>query len=464
MDEISLQLAFIVAVAIRRQIWAYSSELYLTMGCLLVIIDYFIAVLNNSMHSVLKRGYYVEFMETIKHCFFVFAVVAIYMFATQYGASYSRIVLSLTLILHVFFGYVMRITGKFLIKKYHLIPEKKSSMLVVTTPENAAKILKRLGDSETEEYRITGVVLTTKDGKETCGGYPVVADIDGAADYIMKTWVDSVYVDVSNSDERILKFMDDCTLMGIPTHYHVPNMTYGGAKRFSEKIGGTMVLTSTVNYATPGQLLIKRCFDILAGLIGSLIAFLIIGIVGPIIKKRSPGPVLFTQERIGKNGKPFIMYKIRSMYVNADAQKQELMDQNRVKDGMMFKLDFDPRIIGNEILSDGSYKTGIGEFIRKTSLDEFPQFFCVLKGDMSTIGTRPPTKDEYERYEYHHRKRVAIKPGITGLWQVSGRSEITDFEEVVRLDTEYITNWSLGLDLKILVKTFVVWLSGKGAL
>ena len=225
-----------------------------------------------------------------------------------------------------------------------------------------------------------------------------------------------------------------------------------------------MVLTSTVNYATPGQLLIKRCFDILAGLIGSLAALLIIGIVSPIIKKRSPGPVLFTQERIGKNGKPFKMYKIRSMHVNADAQKQELMDQNRVKDGMMFKLDFDPRIIGNEILSDGSHKTGIGEFIRKTSLDEFPQFFCVLKGDMSTIGTRPPTRDEYDRYEYHHRKRVAIKPGITGLWQVSGRSEITDFEEVVRLDTEYITNWSLGLDLKILVKTFVVWLSGKGAL
>ena len=140
------------------------------------------------------------------------------------------------------------------------------------------------------------------------------------------------------------------------------------------------------------------------------------------------------------------------------------MDQNRVKDGMMFKLDFDPRIIGNEILPDGTKKTGIGDFIRRTSLDEFPQFFLVLKGTLSTIGTRPPTADEWEKYEYHHRARLAIKPGVTGMWQTSGRSEITDFEEVVRLDTEYITNWSLGLDLKILFKTFGVLFSHKGAM
>ena len=158
------------------------------------------------------------------------------------------------------------------------------------------------------------------------------------------------------------------------------------------------------------------------------------------------------------------MYKIRSMYMDAEDRKEDLMEQNRVKDGMMFKLDFDPRIIGNEILPDGTKKTGIGEFIRKTSLDEFPQFFCVLKGDMSTVGTRPPTVDEWQKYEYHHRARLATKPGITGMWQVSGRSEITDFEEVVRLDTEYITNWSPGLDLRILFKTIAVLFSGKGAM
>jgi len=158
------------------------------------------------------------------------------------------------------------------------------------------------------------------------------------------------------------------------------------------------------------------------------------------------------------------MYKIRSMYMDADARKQELLSQNRVSDGMMFKLDFDPRIIGNEIMPDGTKKTGIGEFIRKTSIDELPQGFNILLGQMSLVGTRPPTVDEWEKYEFHHRARLATKPGLTGMWQVSGRSDITNFEDVTRLDTEYIENWSLGLDVKILLKTVAVVLGHRGAM
>ena len=150
--------------------------------------------------------------------------------------------------------------------------------------------------------------------------------------------------------------------------------------------------------------------------------------------------------------------------MDADERKKEFLAQNRVSDGMMFKLDFDPRIIGNEVLPDGTKKTGIGEFIRKYSLDEFPQFWNVLKGDMSIVGTRPPTVDEWERYKYHHRARLAFRPGVTGMWQVSGRSNITDFEEVVRLDTEYIEHWSIGLDCRIILKTVKDMFSGKGAM
>ena len=119
-------------------------------------------------------------------------------------------------------------------------------------------------------------------------------------------------------------------------------------------------------------------------------------------------------------------------------------------------LDFDPRVIGNKVLPDGTHKTGVGDFIRRTSLDEFPQFFNVLKGDMSIVGTRPPLISETNLYEPRHKARLAIKPGITGMWQVSGRSDITDFEEVVRLDKEYIENWDIGLDIKILLKTVMV--------
>ena len=128
------------------------------------------------------------------------------------------------------------------------------------------------------------------------------------------------------------------------------------------------------------------------------------------------------------------------------------MAQNDCKDGRMFKMENDPRII-----------KGIGHFIRNTSLDELPQFWNVLKGEMSLVGTRPPTLDEWEKYELHHRKRMAIKPGITGMWQVSGRSNIKDFEEVVKLDTEYIDNWSMGLDMRILVKTVGMVLRREGA-
>ena len=231
-----------------------------------------------------------------------------------------------------------------------------------------------------------------------------------------------------------------------------------------EKVGSYTVLTTSLNYASFGQLFLKRLMDICGGLVGCIFTGIITIFVGPAIYLASPGPIFFSQERVGKNGKKFKMYKFRSMYMDAEERKKELMAQNRVKDGMMFKMDFDPRIIGNKILPDGTKKTGIGHFIRVTSLDEFPQFFNVLKGDMSLVGTRPPTEDEVEKYDLHHRARLATKPGITGMWQVSGRSKITDFEEIVRLDTEYIEKWSIGLDIKILVKTVGVLFRKDGAM
>ena len=139
------------------------------------------------------------------------------------------------------------------------------------------------------------------------------------------------------------------------------------------------------------------------------------------------------------------------------------MAQNKVSDGMMFKMDFDPRIIGNKILPDGTKKTGIGQFIRKTSIDELPQFWNILKGDMSLVGTRPPTLDEWEKYEPHHRARMSFRPGLTGLWQVSGRSNITDFEEVVRLDTQYIGEWSVKNDIRLIFQTIIRVMKNEGA-
>ena len=161
-----------------------------------------------------------------------------------------------------------------------------------------------------------------------------------------------------------------------------------------------------------------------------------------VIDDPSAGPI-FSQERIGRDGKPFKFYKFRSMCPNAEAKLDDLLDKNEM-DGPVFKIKDDPRI------------TRVGKFIRKTSIDELPQFYNVLKGDMSLVGTRPPTVDEFRQYESHQKRRLSAKPGITGLWQVSGRNEIKDFEDVVKLDVQYIDNWSIGLDIKIILKTIKV--------
>ena len=146
------------------------------------------------------------------------------------------------------------------------------------------------------------------------------------------------------------------------------------------------------------------------------------------------------------------------MYVGAEKHLDELKNENEMQ-GYMFKMEDDPRIIGSE----KGHGKGLGNFIRRTSIDELPQFWNVLKGDMSLVGTRPPTKEEFENYDISHKVRLSMKPGITGLWQVSGRNKVTDFEQVVKLDTEYIENWGFYLDFYILCKTIQVVFTGDGS-
>lgn len=464
-EEIALQVAFILGCLIRHGEMPYKNQIYINLSIVLIFIDTIVLMLLNTMHNVVKRGYYKELMSTVRHCLIVFGLATIYLFVTQSGDSYSRIVLVLTLAFHIIIGFFTRVVWKKVITKYNIPVAKKNIMLVVLDSSVAESTMMRLKDNNLENYEISGVILKNNpENLKEFMGVPVVSTLNDAAAYICKEWIDSVYIDCSSTDPEIAQLMIDCREMAVPVHYHVPGMSRDGTKRFVERIGGTTVLTTSINYATPAQAIMKRTIDIMGGLVGSIIAILIIIFIGPIIKLKSPGPVLFKQERIGKNGKRFKMLKLRSMYMDAEERKEELMSQNRVSDGMMFKMDFDPRIIGNKILPDGTKKTGIGDFIRRTSLDEFPQFFNVLVGQMSLVGTRPPTVDEWEKYKFHHRARLACKPGITGMWQVSGRSNITDFEEVVKLDTEYVMDWSMGLDLRILFKTIFVVLGNRGAM
>lgn len=469
-DVIALQVAFVVAYYIRHGYFLlYETETYRTLGIMLVVLDLFVAIIFSTMHNVMKRGFFQEATQTFKQVLLVLAGITLYMFATQMGDAYSRITIFLTAGFHCILGFFIRMIWKPVVRKLGK-KTKKAAMILVAEEQQVPEILARISPAEDVEY--VGVVLSNRDGTgEQINGMPVVASLATAADYICREWVDEVFVYPAHSyagpmaeksEDTVDELVDACQQMGIPVHVRL-HISDTGRKSFIEKVGGYTVLTSTVNYASPLQLALKRLIDILGGLAGSVIALVVIAVVGPKIKKESPGPILFKQTRIGKNGKRFQMLKIRSMYLDAEERKKELLKDNRVADGMMFKLDWDPRVIGNKIV-DGKQVTGIGEKIRSGSWDEWPQFFNILVGHMSLVGTRPPTVDEWEKYKYHHRARLATKPGLTGMWQVSGRSKITDFEEVVKLDTEYINHWSLGLDIRILLKTVKVVLTKDGAM
>ena len=492
-DILILQVSFVLGYMIRHGWgkWPYLQTDYKSLAIVLVVVDILVAVLFSTMHNVMKRGYLKELKASIKHVALVLVIMSLYLFSVQAGDTYSRITLYLTAGFHLVLGYCIRILWKALLWKINK-GKSKSTMILVAEENSVAKILDKVSDLDDFEY--AGIVLSNRDGTgETIHGVKIVASLANAADYICREWVDEVFVypehlsdlktgnyeavsdfidetygtqkqeDVKNKEQSgVGKLIEQCREMALPVHIRLPITSVGG-KSFIEKVGGYNVLTTTANSASPLQLAVKRIMDILGGLVGSLFALILIAIIGPKIKKESPGPILFRQTRIGLNGKRFTFYKIRSMYMDAEERKKDLMSENRVQDGMMFKLDWDPRIIGNKIV-DGKQITGIGEKIRSTSLDEFPQFFNVLKGDMSLVGTRPPTEDEWEKYQYHHRARLATKPGLTGMWQVSGRSEITNFEEVVKLDTQYINNWSLNLDFKILLKTIKAVIKKDGAM
>lgn len=499
-DALSLQLAFILAYVIRQgRSIPYVSSIYKTLAIMLVVVDILIAAIFNTMHNVMKRGYYQEAVQTLKQVLLVFVAITLYMFSTRSGDAYSRVTLYLTAIFHLVLGYGIRLAWKPVVRRLGK-NSRKAAMILVADEKQVPEILGRVSTTDDVEY--AGMVLSNRDGTgEELLGVPVVASLETASDYICREWVDEVFIypehltDIEvhrselyksiegfiedtysvfarkdytavageeQAEATVASVIEDCRQMAIPVHIRLPISAMGG-KGFIEKVGGYTVLTSAVNYASPLQLAMKRGLDILGGLAGSLIALIVIAVVAPKIKKESPGPVLFKQTRIGLNGKRFHMLKIRSMYMDAEERKAELMKDNRVSDGMMFKLDWDPRIIGNKIV-DGKQVTGIGQRIRDGSWDEWPQFFNILKGDMSLVGTRPPTVDEWEKYKYHHRARLATRPGLTGMWQVSGRSKITDFEEVVKLDTEYINHWSIGLDIRILLKTVKAVFTKDGAM
>ena len=457
LDLLCLLFSIVVSYFLRHHnLLLFRSNLYMMMCLIYTLSDAFFFFFLNPYSDVLKIGYLVELKRTVLFDILVTLASISFLFIIKSGEEYSRLTLFLTLIFYIVSSYVVRILWKRRIrqKARQTIKKGDKSLLIICRENEAEEIISRIKKNNYEYYQISGLSIIDADlvGK-TISDCKVIAGKDELVDYISSNWIDDIFISGYGSLSQ--EMTKQLSLSGIPIHIKIDEVQ-GMEDRIQtidqfSSFNTIAIVRREYNAFEP---FIKRAMDVLGGIVGCLFTLLLIIIIGPIIYIKSPGNIFYVSDRVGKNGKIFKFYKFRSMILNADDLKEDLKKDNRVKDGMMFKIKDDPRII-----------PGIGTFIRKTSLDEFPQFFNVLKGDMSLVGTRPPTIDEWKKYSPYYRSRLTIKPGITGLWQTSGRSEITDFDEVVRLDNEYINNWSLDLDIKILFKTvFVMFKGDKGAM
>jgi exopolysaccharide biosynthesis polyprenyl glycosylphosphotransferase len=251
--------------------------------------------------------------------------------------------------------------------------------------------------------------------------------------------------------EQVESVLQACEMEGVEAWLVADFFKTQIFRRSFDDFYGRPVLVFRTTPEASWQGVIKQIMDFVGAFLALSLAAIPLAIIGLIIKITSRGPVLFRQQRSGLNGAPFTIYKFRTMVTNAEQLQHELAAMNEMK-GPVFKVTKDPRI------------TGIGKFLRKYSIDEWPQFFNVLRGEMSLVGPRPLPVNEVKRFnDMAHRRRLSVKPGLTCLWQVSGRNQITDFRDWVRLDLEYIDNWSLWLDCKILWWTVPTVLAGTGA-
>lgn len=336
-------------------------------------------------------------------------------------------------------------------------------VLIVGLGESAANVIRVLKKNHHWGYLPCGLLDPQKQVVQTAvsvetenkitqvEGVPVIGTTDELEQVLQNRAIDEVFFALDKFDTTtLIDQIQLCEKLGIPARFSLAWFHLPLSKVMFSHVDQLPVLTFYTTLMTPIEASMKRMIDVMVSLVGLLITGILYPWISYRIKKESPGPVIFKQVRVGENGRRFTCYKFRTMHLDAEELKKGLMNDN-VMDGPMFKLENDPRVFL------------FGEFIRRTSLDELPQFFNIFRGDMSVVGTRPPTPDEVSQYAVQYRRRLSIRPGLTGLWQVSGRSQIRKFEDVLAMDLQYIDEWSIWLDVKIIFKTIWVTLFRRGA-
>jgi exopolysaccharide biosynthesis polyprenyl glycosylphosphotransferase len=454
LDVICIIISFIIAYGLRfgfKEAGFFNTQYGFIF--VLIILSYLCIFNTNDFYSgIFKRGFFKEFVSVFNQNVLLALLTSGILFILQKSANYSRIFFACFFSFNILITYIVRQYFKIILLAYFKKSRSSLKTMIITTSEQAQSIITKLRSERLWEYEITGLGIVDKDivGEYLCG-IEVKSNWDNLLNVITKDVVDEVFISIPYDgtmelNETVLALEN----MGITVNLSIATFELNIQEKTITYFGDYPVLTFSTRVFNKGSLILKRCIDILGSIVGLIITVIVGIFVAPAILIESPGPLIFSQTRVGKNGRRFKIYKFRSMYADAEERKVALLGQNEM-DGFMFKMTNDPRV------------TKVGKFIRKTSIDELPQFFNVLRGDMSLVGTRPPTEDEFLHYESRHKRRLSLKPGITGLWQVSGRSDIDNFEDVVKMDLDYIDEWSVLLDIKLMLKTVYVVLFRVGA-
>lgn len=421
---------------------------------ILIPLYLFITAYTGLNKSFMLRNFFKETFIVFQLTCIVVVVLILMLFWMHKPGDSHRLVFGYFFVLF----FTLELTTRYIVKfslSNVFNKSKFSSRVLVVTENNCRETVKTLIKNFDWTKKICGVCVPeiTSTNKRV-RGVDAVCVHSQLLDYLTHNNVDEIFVTSDLIESQKMKdILSQAEEMGIRVDISLNLELFDYLPRSFirvSKLGNIHCISVSRNFCSKRKIFAKHVLDYTGGFVGFLIFCMVYVVLAPIIKLDSKGPVLFSQNRVGRNGRIFKCYKFRSMRSDAEELKKSLMSKNEMN-GLMFKMENDPRI------------TKVGHFIRKTSLDELPQFINVLKGDMSLVGTRPPTVDEYSNYEPKHKARVSMAPGLTGLWQVSGRSDIKDFDEVVKLDMKYIDNWSVLLDLKIIFMTVLVVLFGRGA-
>lgn len=458
MDMLAISLSFFIANYIRFGDFFESGIEIENGSSILVIALVYIGIyfLRSSGLRFFRRGAWQELISVLRGNIYLIAVIIVLLFLVKKSADFSRLILLYFFIGNLLLMFLFRMFYKIYLNSIYKYSNHSKRLVILTVKECVQEVLDNLEDESMWDYIIQSLVLWDA-GDEELGekirGIEITANKNNLFEYAKQAVMDEVFINMPyNGGIDLYPIIESLEDMGAIIDVNIQVLDKRLADHNKQlQIMGDYYVTSFYKKAIGLRMeVVKRFIDIAGAIVGLVFTGISVIFVAPFLLLESPGPLFFSQMRIGKNGRRFQIYKFRSMYKDAEDRKQELLAQNEMN-GLMFKMKDDPRI------------TRVGKFIRKTSIDELPQFWNVLKGDMSLIGTRPPTVDEFEKYKSQYKRRLSLRPGITGLWQVSGRSNIQDFEDVLALDLKYIDTWSLGLDIKILFQTVYVVLFRRGA-